>query len=525
MRFDDRLVTVLAQPTPDTRASAVQWRQLVDLLAQHRGGEGAALIDAAFAVLAEKRLSIAIGERVAAARSLVGQSLPPRLLAFFAADHAAVSAPILRGVRLGAEEWLAVLPGLGPTARALLRHRDDLDPAVLRGLESFGASDLVIEAPASADSTDGASNSQIRDLVDRIEAFRQQRDSRVDEPSADPAPAGAVDDFRWESGIDGVIDWLDGATRGAVVGQSLAAGGPDRPCVAEAVSAAFAARRGFRDLTLLSATGEHWWISGVPVFEGASGRFLGYRGTARRPRAGEGPATLGATGLAGPDMREMVHELRTPLNAIIGFAELIDGQFLGPAGERSRARAGDIRSQAQRLIRALEDLDLAARLDSGRIESADGSADLAALVRRMHDIFEPEARSAGAGLRVAIAPDLPAAALPADEAERLISRLFEAVIGAAGPGETVEVRLFALDGWLVLALTPPTALREDAGEGVGKGGDRGDDSGLPLGIGFALRLVRNLARAAGGDFEPEAAVLRLKLPIDARAAMPGDCRP
>ena len=47
--------------------------------------------------------------------------------------------------------------------------------------------------------------------------------------------------------------------------------------------------------------------------------------------------------LADPDsLRELVHEIKTPLNAIIGFAEIIDGQYLGPADRRYRERAGEI---------------------------------------------------------------------------------------------------------------------------------------------------------------------------------------
>ena len=48
---------------------------------------------------------------------------------------------------------------------------------------------------------------------------------------------------------------------------------------------------------------------------------------------------------ARPDLdalREMVHEIKTPLNAIIGFAEIIDGQYLGPAHRRYRERAASI---------------------------------------------------------------------------------------------------------------------------------------------------------------------------------------
>ena len=41
-------------------------------------------------------------------------------------------------------------------------------------------------------------------------------------------------------------------------------------------------------------------------------------------------------------LRELIHELRTPLTAIIGFAEIIDGQYLGPAEHSYRERAAEI---------------------------------------------------------------------------------------------------------------------------------------------------------------------------------------
>ena len=90
----------------------------------------------------------------------------------------------------------------------------------------------------------------------------------------------------------------------------------------------------------------------MPAFEPADGRFAGYRGVARReeampPPAGSVPAP------PSPDhdsLREMVHEIKTPLNAIIGFAEIIDGQYLGPAHRSYRERAAEIVGQARTLL-------------------------------------------------------------------------------------------------------------------------------------------------------------------------------
>ena len=80
----------------------------------------------------------------------------------------------------------------------------------------------------------------------------------------------------------------------------------------------------------------------MPAFEPADGRFAGYRGVALRETAGRaGRARSDARSLlADPDsLRELVHEIKTPLNAIIGFAEIIEGQYLGPADRRYRERA------------------------------------------------------------------------------------------------------------------------------------------------------------------------------------------
>ena len=48
------------------------------------------------------------------------------------------------------------------------------------------------------------------------------------------------------------------------------------------------------------------------------------------------------TDLPADSLRQLIHELRTPLNAIVGFAELIDGQYMGPAAANYRVRAADI---------------------------------------------------------------------------------------------------------------------------------------------------------------------------------------
>ena len=89
--------------------------------------------------------------------------------------------------------------------------------------------------------------------------------------------------------------------------------------------------------------------------------------------------------LTDPDsLRELVHEIKTPLNAIIGFAEIIEGQYLGPADRGYRDRAAEIVRQARLLLAAIDDLDFAAKVHStlGRTRER---VDLGALIMRAAD--------------------------------------------------------------------------------------------------------------------------------------------
>ena len=518
MRFDDTIATVLAQPADRPERWAAQWRQVVDLLAQRRAESDPIDVERGFDFLRRHRDKVDPAVRAAAARDLAGLAVDPDLLACFAEDSPAVAAPLIAGARLDAIEWLALLPRLGPAPRALLRHRRDLPDEVRQALTVFGAADLVLETSVAVDTGDAAiaerAESQIRELVERIEAYRKQKaeDRYRVPPAVEPAEG-----FRWEAGTDGTLRWIDGAPREALIGQTIAAtAGPGQFGVDGQVAGAFEKRAPFRDARFRvpgdgGAAGD-WRISGVPFFDPTRGSFLGYRGTARRPRLDEVARSGGdvATGVFGThlpadSLRQLIHELRTPLNAIIGFAELIEGQYMGPAPTPYRGRAAEIMNQARRLLSAVDDLDTAARIETSRLDLRESAVDAGALLGRLHESYERVARQRGARLTLDVAPDLPPAAVEPGAVERMFARLLAATIGLAGDDETIAATMdVAPRGnrpMIRVSVGRPEAiegLEENALLDPGYSPE-GDWPGAPaLGLGFALRLVRNLAEAAGG---------------------------
>lgn len=542
MRFDDRLATVMALPATRPSARAAKWRQLVDLLAQRRGDAAAEQVAAAFASLREGRAAIDVRERRAIADSLVGRRVAPDLLAFFAEDHPSVAAPLIGGARLAADEWIGILPAMGPAARSVLRHRRDLHPEVAQALASFGSSDFVLSGsvmggvrPAEAAFSPAveAGEAQIRDLVARIEAFRKHREVAGPPPLRAQSETGPVESFRWETGVDGVILWVEDAPRGPLVGQTIASiAALGQHGVDGQAAGAFEKRSPFRDARFSvagagPASGD-WRISGVPFFDPHSGGFIGYRGGARRPRVdevartgvGDGtPSGLFGTSLPADSLRQLIHELRTPLNAIVGFAEMIDGQYMGPAGANYRARAGEIMVQASRLLSAVDDLDTAARIETSRFQPGESSIDVVALLCRLHDTYERVASQRGSRIAIEIAGNLPHARVELGAAERMFARMLAATIGLATEGEkigaTMKMEQYGGARMLCLSIDRPRAI-ERLGEAalLDPGySPEGDWPAAPaLGLGFALRLVRNLAEAVGGALAVEATHFALFLP-------------
>ncbi|MEZ5656157.1 MAG: histidine kinase dimerization/phospho-acceptor domain-containing protein [Sphingobium sp.] len=604
MRFNDLTQTILAVKDRTGTASATLWRQCVDVLAQYdRAGKSqldADDRDALVARLADLRGELSEAQRIGSVVELGTRLRSPALIEFFANDRPAVCAAAITRARLPDDVWPTLLARLGPTARGVLRGRRDIGPETRRALEAFGSTDLVlgelsgvrrdnvqdaqlvtldnasivadepveIAAPPPEPEEDAPHHqpvsdqrSQIRQLVERIERFTttykvpapsSETDEEGDVASVAQAELASLRSFPFETDAEGMMIWVGEASRTALVGLSIAQPalpgetGPDGH-----VAGAFVRRSSFQHGRLFIGEGLYegeWRLSAIPFFDPASGRFQGYRGQARRPLIHEIPqkvpsSAAQAAGSASLDsMRQLIHELRTPLNAILGFAEIIEQQLFGPAGVHYREMAGNILSDARRLLSAFDDIEIAVR--TGVSEAADAlsqnssAIDLSQLVDRVAALYEEQAaesvrnrRKDGprSRLRIAASADLPLALGDPVQCERMIQHLARTLVSLSPGDEVVQGALWfqpdGAGGRLVLGFDRPQRLRgleENQMLDPGYGSD-GDWPDAPLlGLGFSMRLIRSLAQAQGGALRIESDRILVELPVADAALLADD---
>ena len=575
MHFDDRLATVLHHRAAGARAARVQFRQLLDLLGEPSGATDPGLVRAAYRRLDALGQMIPLAQRERIAAECSARIRNPLLLAWFAGAEPRLALAAISRASLAEDDWTRLIPELPVHARGLLRHRRNLPRPAQQQLDRLGIRDRVLPEPASdpalgqvhdapgeaapgppaldlgafaeedyvladppaarapaAQPPRGSDAANLGALVRRIEAFQRARERRDEGAGADAPrlPLGvdageershpALSAFLFTTDEAGRIDWAEPAAAPMVVGTLLAA---SATYPGDGLAREFALRRPAVGAPLELGGAEQiaggWTVDAAPRFAPRSGRFTGYVGRFRRPA----PSTAGSRAERAADrVRQLLHELRTPVTAIQGFAEVIQQQTVGPVPHEYRALAAEIASDAARMLAGFAELERLARLDAGIQDLPDGSSDFVTIARRqvsqLQTVLSPRVS------RIEASWELPEAtvALAPESAELLAWRFLGTLAAATAAGERMALTLGAEAEALKLTVQLPAALAqcEDVFSGDIRAAGGALGTGL-LGAGFALRLARAEARAAGGALVREGlGRMILTLPLGATFAAP-----
>ena len=197
------------------------------------------------------------------------------------------------------------------------------------------------------------------------------------------------------------------------------------------------------------------------------------------------------------------HELRTPLTAVSGYAEaLANGVMQGPDVP---AAGRVIRDEAMRLQLRVEDLLALARMeaDDFRVELAE--TDVAALVRKAAQAWEPRAKAAGVKLGTEVPPEPLQVRTDAERVRQAVDALVDNALRVLPDGAPLVIGCRAeTNGWVRVEVRDggPGLEQEDLAVAFERGrlteryrGDR------PVGSGLGLALVGELARRLGGHAE------------------------
>ena len=200
------------------------------------------------------------------------------------------------------------------------------------------------------------------------------------------------------------------------------------------------------------------------------------------------------------------HDLRTPLTSIGGFAEAIaDGTA---SGERATAAARTIAEEAQRLERLVGELGVVERLRDGPSALRPEELEATTLLKEAAARFEGQAAAQGVSFEVAGAiPGEPELSFTGDRlaTERILQNLVVNALSVLPKGGHVWLRAAPLQlpgrplGISMSVTDDGAGFPPGTTEKVFERFYRADSSRSGSGSGLGLAIVRELARAHGGE--------------------------
>jgi len=107
-------------------------------------------------------------------------------------------------------------------------------------------------------------------------------------------------------------------------------------------------------------------------------------------------------------MASMSHELRTPLNSVLGFADMIEGQYLGPMGnDKYVDYAKDIKKSGRHLLGMINEILDVERIEAGEFELSLENVDVPEIVSDCQKIHAQHADQKDILLDIHVADQIP----------------------------------------------------------------------------------------------------------------------
>ncbi|MFT5182447.1 MAG: PAS domain S-box-containing protein, partial [Alphaproteobacteria bacterium] len=317
---------------------------------------------------------------------------------------------------------------------------------------------------------------------------------------------------------------------------------PEATAGAPDLESLFASHRSFRNrlFNMRDETGQprRIHLSGMPFFDKANGRFLGFRGTgtditrtleaeremmtARQDleqalktlevRNDQLSDALTKSQTASDAKTEFLaltsHELRTPLNAIIGFTELCRRQVAGPITERMGDYLDNVLSASGHLVQIIDNLLDTVRIENDTTEISLQRLSVADLLRDTLTMIEVRAQTSGLTLEM---PEVGAGVdVLADVtgARQILINLLTNAVKFTPEGGTVGIDIAQAQDDKVHMTVWDTGIGipEDRIQAVFERFHRVRSDAFTNnteGVGIGLHVARNLAQLMGGDISLE----------------------
>jgi PAS domain S-box-containing protein len=206
----------------------------------------------------------------------------------------------------------------------------------------------------------------------------------------------------------------------------------------------------------------------------------------------------------------MSHELRTPLNAVNGYAQMMEGELLGPLGnDRYKSYVSDILSSGTYLLELIESILNLSDLDNGTANVQQELVDVQKLFDEVRTVSTPRANGMDKPLHIR---NTRATVVGDNRAlKQVLINLVDNALKYSHPDSTVTVYCGKVPEGCQLTV-------EDDGPGISEEdipritdafyrGATGDAwTAKPEGTGIGLSLVKEYVKAMGGEFELDSLV-------------------